>query len=99
ELAIDQRVLVYDLGGGTFDLSIVDYKPDDIQVLAANGDLRLGGLDWNQRIMDEVLAQVLREQGIDLRTPANRRIFARLAMGVETAKRRMSEIDTPVEIP
>src|SRR5436190_3882077 len=49
ELAIDQRVLVYDLGGGTFDLSIVDYKPDDIQVLAAHGDLRLRRLDWNQR--------------------------------------------------
>ena len=97
-LAKEQRVLVYDLGGGTFDLSLVDYKADNIRVLAANGDLKLGGLDWNQRIVDVVVKQVLRKKQIDPRDPENRSMFAQLSMAVESAKRKMSETTDSVPI-
>ena len=50
ELAGEQRILVYDLGGGTFDLSLVRYRKNEVTVLASSGDLHLGGINWNQAL-------------------------------------------------
>ncbi|MBX9691324.1 MAG: Hsp70 family protein [Cyanobacteria bacterium] len=50
-------MLVYDLGGGTFDLSLVSYERDQVKVIASSGDLHLGGIDWNQRLMAAVADQ------------------------------------------
>ena len=49
ELAGEQRILVYDLGGGTFDLSLVRYQKNEVVVLASSGDLHLGGINWTSR--------------------------------------------------
>ena len=48
-------VLVYDLGGGTFDVTVVRYTPTHFQVLATDGDVQLGGVDWNDRMLDHEL--------------------------------------------
>ncbi|MFM8580740.1 MAG: Hsp70 family protein, partial [Planctomycetaceae bacterium] len=88
ELAEDQRILVYDLGGGTFDLSLVSYQQDRVQVLSSTGDLHLGGMDWNQRLLGTIADQFQREVGLDLRgTPAS---LQRLHREVEQCKRVLS---------
>lgn len=61
------RALVYDLGGGTFDVTVVQYTPTHFQVLATDGDVQLGGVDWNDRIVNYVAEQFLEQHGIELR--------------------------------
>jgi len=61
ELAEQQRILVYDLGGGTFDLSLVKYHKDEVTVIASSGDLHLGGIDWNEALLNAVAEQFVRE--------------------------------------
>ena len=63
----NQKILVYDLGGGTFDVSILDIGDGVFEVLATNGNTRLGGDDFDQRIIDYVADQFQKENGIDLR--------------------------------
>ena len=63
----NQKILVYDLGGGTFDVSILDIGDGVFEVLATNGNTRLGGDDFDQRLIDYVAEQFQRENGIDLR--------------------------------
>jgi molecular chaperone DnaK len=60
-------VLVYDLGGGTFDATVVSYTPTHYQVLATDGDVRLGGIDWNARLVDHVAEEFKTRRGVDFR--------------------------------
>lgn len=88
ELAIDQQVLVYDLGGGTLDLAIVKYASDEVRVVASDGDLELGGLDWTQVLVDIAADRFLDEVGEDPRRDAQSHQF--LALEAEQAKRSLS---------
>ncbi len=88
ELASDQRVLVFDLGGGTFDLSLIEYGRQRIAVVASTGDLHLGGVDWNNALLDYVAELFRSEFGSDPRDDAQSLQF--LAMEVENAKRSLS---------
>ncbi|MCE9548511.1 MAG: Hsp70 family protein [Planctomycetia bacterium] len=63
-------VLVYDLGGGTFDVTVVRYTPSHFQVLATDGDVELGGVDWNDRLVDHVAEQFKAKFGSDIRESA-----------------------------
>lgn len=88
ELATDQRILVVDLGGGTYDLTIVQYKRNQINVLASGGDLNLGGIDWNQVLEKAIARQFAKEFGVD--PMATRESLQALALEVEQAKRSLS---------
>jgi molecular chaperone DnaK len=61
-----QQIVVYDLGGGTFDVSVLDISADTVEVKATNGDTHLGGEDFDQRIINWILEEFKRDQGIDL---------------------------------
>jgi molecular chaperone DnaK len=87
-LADEQTILIYDLGGGTFDLSLVAYSAEEVRVLAASGDLRLGGIDWDERIADYI-AEVF-EQKHQLDLAADESLKRRLAREAELAKRALS---------
>ncbi len=63
----DEKIAVYDLGGGTFDISVLEIGDGVFEVKATNGDTHLGGDDWDNRIMDGLLDEFKRDQGIDLR--------------------------------
>lgn len=88
ELAEDQTVLVFDLGGGTFDLSLVQYNQDEVKVIASGGDLRLGGLDWNQRLEDFVCEEYTKTSANDPRL--DRETMQSLAIEIEQVKRSLS---------
>lgn len=88
ELAEEQRILVYDLGGGTFDLSVVRYHKNEVRVIASAGDLNLGGIDWNKTLQDAIAGQFVREFGVDPREDAHSAQF--LALEVENTKRALS---------
>ena len=62
----EQKIVVYDLGGGTFDVSILEVAPDNVQVLSTNGDTHLGGDDFDQLIIRWILDEFKKDQGIDL---------------------------------
>src|ERR1700685_1548287 len=88
ELADEQRILVYDLGGGTFDLSLVRYRKNEVTVIASSGDLHLGGINWNQALIDAIASQFDKEFSDDPRSEAES--LQALALGVEQAKRGLS---------
>jgi len=88
ELASEQRILVYDLGGGTFDLSLVSYTKDQVRVVASTGDLHLGGIDWNQCLVTAVAEQFNREFGDDPRRDPES--LQHLAWEVEQCKRSLT---------
>ncbi len=81
-------VLVYDLGGGTFDVSLVKMSHDRFETLATDGDVRLGGRDWDERIVNYVSEEFLREKRSDPRTDAES--LAALYQSVEQAKHALS---------
>ena len=84
----NERLLVYDLGGGTFDVSIVQIEPGVIEVLASHGDTQLGGDDFDQLLLDLVSDDFADEHGVDLRgIPIAK---SRLLQAVEEAKMRLS---------
>lgn len=88
ELANDQTVLVFDLGGGTFDLSLVRYNKDEVKVIASGGDLRLGGLDWN-KILEEFACDRYVENSIsDPRL--DKESMQALSIEIEQVKRSLS---------
>lgn len=88
ELADEQRILVYDLGGGTFDLSLVRYHKDEVKVVASTGDLKLGGIDWNETLQNAICDRFAREFGDDpRRDPESMQL---LAMAVENTKRSLT---------
>jgi len=62
----DQKIAVYDLGGGTFDISILDISADTVEVKATNGDTHLGGDDFDEKIINWILAEFKKDQGLDL---------------------------------
>jgi molecular chaperone DnaK len=84
-----RTVMIYDLGGGTFDVSIVSIEKDVIEVLASHGNNHLGGDDFDQLLLDQLVKVFKDRQGIDLRDyhPAS---YARLRWAAEEAKRRLS---------
>ena len=85
---IDQKVLVFDLGGGTFDVSLLDLADGVVEVLATNGDNHLGGDDWDQRVIDWMADKFQQENGIDLRQDAM--ALQRLKEAAENAKKELS---------
>ncbi len=86
--AVEQRIAVYDLGGGTFDVSILDVGDEVFEVLSTNGDTFLGGDDFDQRIIRWVADEFRKEQGIDLRQ--DRMALQRLKEAAEKAKVELS---------
>ena len=88
ELAIDQQLLVFDLGGGTLDLAIVSYTSDEVRVVASDGDLELGGLDWTQTLVDLAAQKFIKDFHSDPRTHPKSHQF--LALEAEQAKRSLS---------
>jgi molecular chaperone DnaK len=90
-LSADQRtVLVYDLGGGTFDVTLVRMSEQRFETLAIEGDVRLGGKDWDDRIVDHVAAQFQRQYGSDPRTDLQS--LTNLRAAAERAKRTLSRV-------
>jgi molecular chaperone DnaK len=83
-----RRMLVYDLGGGTFDVSIVQAQESVVEVLSSHGDTQLGGDDFDELLLNHVCDRFAQEHGIDLR--ANLIAKARLLRAVEAAKRHLS---------
>jgi molecular chaperone DnaK len=94
----DQTIAVYDLGGGTFDISILDIGEGTFQVKATNGDTHLGGDDIDQRIMEWVCDEFKKEQGIDLRQ--DKMALQRLKDTAEKAKKELSTVaQTEISLP
>ena len=85
---IDQKVLVFDLGGGTFDVSLLDLADGVVEVLATNGDNHLGGDDWDQRVIDWMADKFQQDNGIDLRKDPM--ALQRLKEAAENAKKELS---------
>jgi molecular chaperone DnaK len=83
-----KRVLVYDLGGGTFDVTVMEIGGRDFVTLATDGDVQLGGRDWDQRLVDFVAEEFIRKFGIDPREDPN--VAGRLWRECEDAKRTLS---------
>ena len=93
----EEKVLVFDLGGGTFDVSLLEIgKTEDggsvLEVLATNGDNKLGGDDWDQRIMDYVFAEFKKDNGIDL--AKDKQATQRVREAAEKAKIELSSVTT-----
>ena len=86
---VSEKVLVYDLGGGTFDVSVVQIEAGVVEVLATAGNNRLGGDDFDRRIVDHVAEYFAREHGVDLRQDP--RTHARLLQAAEQAKITLSD--------
>ena len=93
-----KRVLVFDLGGGTFDVSILRIANGVFDVKATSGDTQLGGNDWDQRIVDWVAEAFHKEHGLDLRR--DRQALQRLSEAAEKAKQELSGVaSTPLSLP
>ena len=88
----EQKIMVYDLGGGTFDVSILEIGDGIVEVLATAGDTRLGGDDFDQRIMDHLVAEFKKAEGIDL--SKDRVAMQRLKEAAEKAKIELSGMTT-----
>ncbi len=88
----DQKIMVFDLGGGTFDVSILEIGDGVFEVLATNGNNRLGGDDFDQRVMDYLADTFRRENGIDLRN--DKMAMQRLKEAAEKAKIELSGVAT-----
>ncbi len=94
----EQKVLVYDLGGGTFDVSILDLADGTFEVLATAGDNHLGGDDFDQKIMDWVVAEFKKDQGVDL--SADKMAMQRVKEASEKAKKDLSGMmQTQISLP
>jgi molecular chaperone DnaK len=94
----DQRIMVFDLGGGTFDVSILEIGEGVFEVLATNGNNRLGGDDFDQRIIDYLCDTFKKENGIDLRN--DRMALQRLKEAAEKAKIELSNVaSTNINLP
>jgi len=88
----DQKVMVYDLGGGTFDVSILEIGDGVFEVLSTNGDTRLGGDDFDQRIIDYLVAEFKKETGVDL--TSDKMAMQRLKEAAEKSKIELSGMTT-----
>ena len=88
----EQKIMVYDLGGGTFDVSIIEIGDGVIEVLSTNGDTRLGGDDFDQKIIDWMLTEFKNAEGVDLST--DKMALQRLKEAAEKAKKELSSATT-----
>jgi molecular chaperone DnaK len=94
----EEKIAVYDLGGGTFDISILEIGEGVFEVKATNGDTHLGGDDFDQRVMDWIAEEFKKENGIDLRK--DRMALQRLKEAAEKAKMELSStIQTEINLP
>ena len=94
----EQKILVYDLGGGTFDVSIIDIGDGVIEVLATSGDTHLGGDDFDQKIMDYLVREFKAKEGIDV--SSDKLAMQRLKEAAEKAKKELSTATTTnINIP
>jgi molecular chaperone DnaK len=94
----NEKILVFDLGGGTFDVSILEVGEGVFEVKATNGDTHLGGDDYDRRIVDWVADEFKKDQGIDLRT--DRQALQRLTEAAEKAKIELSSrMETDINLP
>src|SRR5690348_3142377 len=94
----DERIAVYDLGGGTFDISILELGDGVFEVKSTNGDTHLGGDDFDQRIINWLADEFRREQGIDLRQ--DKMALQRLKEAAEKAKKELSSsMQTEINLP
>ena len=94
----DQKIMVYDLGGGTFDVSILDIGDGVFEVLATSGNNRLGGDDFDERIMNYLVEEFKKDQGIDLST--DKTAMQRLKEAAEKAKIELSGVgQTNINLP
>ncbi|MBE6006484.1 MAG: molecular chaperone DnaK [Sarcina sp.] len=88
----EQKIMVYDLGGGTFDVSIIDIGDGVIEVLSTNGDTHLGGDDFDQKIMDWMVREFKAKEGVDL--SGDKMAMQRLKEAAEKAKKELSSSQT-----
>ncbi len=88
----EQKILVYDLGGGTFDVSIIEIGDGVIEVLSTAGNNRLGGDDFDQKVADYMIAEFKKEQGVDL--SADKMAMQRIKEAAEKAKKELSSATT-----
>ncbi len=94
----NQKIAVYDLGGGTFDISILEIGDGVFEVISTNGDTHLGGDDFDQRIVDYVAEEFIKTDGIDLRKDPQ--ALQRLREAAERAKRELStSLERPIQLP
>jgi len=94
----DQTILVYDLGGGTFDVSILDVGEGVFEVVATSGDTHLGGDDWDKRIMDHLVEEFKKETGVDI--SKDKMALQRLKDASEKAKIELSSVmQTEINLP
>jgi molecular chaperone DnaK len=94
----DERIAVYDLGGGTFDISILELGEGVFEVKSTNGDTHLGGDDFDQRVINWLADEFKREQGIDLRS--DKMALQRLKEAAEKAKKELSSsMQTEINLP
>ena len=92
------NILVFDLGGGTFDVSVLEVGDGVIEVLATNGDTHLGGDDWDERIVGWLIAEFKKDQGVDL--AQDRQAIQRLREAAEKAKIELSSLSqTEINLP
>ena len=88
----EQKIMVYDLGGGTFDVSIIEIGGGVIEVLSTNGNTHLGGDDFDQRIIDYLVAEFKKAEGMDL--SKDKMAMQRLKEAAEKAKKELSTVTT-----
>jgi molecular chaperone DnaK len=94
----NEKIAVFDLGGGTFDVSILDVGDGVFEVLSTNGDTHLGGDDWDQRLIDYIAEEFRKKEGIDIRKDPM--ALQRLKEGAEKAKIELSTMmETSVNLP
>ena len=94
----DQQIVVYDFGGGTFDISILDVSEDTVEVKATGGDTYLGGEDFDQKIMDWLVGEFKKDQGIDLSKDSL--TLQRIKESAEKAKIELSSaLETEINLP
>ena len=93
-----EQIAVYDLGGGTFDISILDVTEDTVEVKSTNGDTHLGGDDFDQKIMDWIMAEFKKQEGIDL--SKDQTALQRVKESAEKAKIELStQMETEINQP
>ncbi len=94
----EQKIMVYDLGGGTFDVSIIEIGDGVIEVLSTNGDTRLGGDDFDNKIIDWMIAEFKKNEGVDL--SGDKMAMQRLKEAAEKAKKELSSaMTTNINLP
>lgn len=94
----EKTIVVYDLGGGTFDVTLVRYTPTQFRVISTDGDVRLGGMDWTRRLVDHICEQFRRKFSID--PQKNPEAMLQFTLECEKVKRALSTAQqVPIDLP